>query len=74
MLAMITHRPDLPSLIMGFIFIAAGVYVFAVDEVILYGQFASPSNGHRVSGLTQLIMAFLLLSGGSWLIWTKGKW
>ncbi len=69
-----THRPDFPSLIMGVIFISAGVYVFAVDELTLYGQFPSVSNGHRVSGLTQLIMAFLLLSGGSWLIWAKGKW
>ncbi len=66
---------ELPSLMVGLIFIAAGVYAFAADEVMLLAEFSgASSSGHRISGLTQLIIAFLLLSGGSLLIWTKGKW
>ena len=68
------RRTDVPFLIVGIIFIIAGVYAFVVDELIFYSRYVGASKGHRVAGYTQLVIDFSLFLGGSFMIWTKGKW
>jgi len=71
---MLSRRTDIPLLIVGIIFITAGVYAFVVDELILYSRNVGASKGYRFGGYPKEVIAFLLLAGGSFLIWTKGKW